>query len=101
MNYILYIGLSDKDTHRQEIDTLTAYKIATRQILAYTDGATITEANGIYTHASGDIVIEKTLKIELSGVTRANVKALATDLKRLFNQESIMLQKVTATAEFI
>jgi hypothetical protein len=99
--FILFVGLNDKDTKRQEIDTIAAYKTASRIILQHADGATITEANGIYTHADGNIVIEKTLKIEISGIDGEIAKSIATDLKVIFNQESILIQKIIATTEFI
>ena len=63
--YTLYLGLNDKDTKKQEIATIEAYKITTNLLTSYTDGATIFEANGIYKHNDGNITIEKTLKIEL------------------------------------
>ena len=39
--FTLYLGLNDKDTKRQEIATLEAYKITTNLLTSYTDGATI------------------------------------------------------------
>ena len=42
----LYIGLNDKDTKTQVIDTISAYKIVTNIITEYTAGGTIYAADG-------------------------------------------------------
>ena len=59
--FILYLGLNDKDTKKQEIATLEAYKIVNNIINNYCEGATIYECQGIYKHDNGEIVFEKTL----------------------------------------
>lgn len=95
---ILYLGLNDKDTKTQKIDILEAYKITQNIILRYTGGATIFSADGIYTHEDGTVVIEKTLRIELFDVAPDRVAAVVDDLKKAFNQESIIVsQEVTET----
>jgi len=90
--YILYLGLNDKNTKVQKIATLEAYKITMNILKAYTDGATIFEANGLYKHDNGEFVIEKTLRIELLFVSKKQVVDIVTELKRVFNQESIAVQ---------
>ena len=69
--------------------------------MSYTDGATIFEANGIYKHNNGEIVIEKTLRIELLFINEETVKQIVSDLKKAFNQESIIIQKNIITSELI
>lgn len=101
MNKItLYCGLNDKDTKRQEITTLDAYKIAVNIVLKYCGGATILEADGIYTHEDGTIVIEKTLKIELIDIDDISINGIVSELKTVFNQESILKQREIITSEF-
>ena len=99
--FILYLGLNDKDTKKQEINTVEAYKIVNNVVNNYCDGATIYECQGIYKHDSGEIVFEKTLKIELMFVDRVTVVSLVKDLKKIFNQESIVLQKEIVESELI
>ena len=99
--YTLYLGLNDKDTKRQKIATLEAYKITTNLLTSYTEGATIFEANGIYKHDDGTITIEKTLKIELLFVEKTTVLSIIEELKRIFNQESIILQEDVISSEMI
>lgn len=87
--YNLYVGLNDKDSKRQEISTLDAYKV----MMNYFDGATITEATGFYKHDDGTLIIEKSLKVEILDFNDDfNLKASVADLKKLFNQESIAVQ---------
>lgn len=90
--FTLYLGLNDKDTKLQKISTIEAYKICNNILLNYTEGATIFEANGIYKHNNGEIVIEKTLRIELLFIDEKIVTAIVNDLKKAFNQESIIVQ---------
>lgn len=99
--YILYVGLNDKDTKQQKIDTLEAYKITTNILLNYTDGATIYSTQGIYKHNDNTIVIENTLKIELLFIELETVKKIANELKIIFNQETIILQTENFTSDLI
>lgn len=99
--FTLYLGLNDKNTKKQEINTIEAYKIVNNVVNNYCDGATIYECQGIYKHDNGTIVFEKTLKIELMFVDRLTVVSLVKDLKEIFNQESIVLQKEIVESELI
>lgn len=87
----LYIGLNDKDTKKQEVNTTEAIKLLTN-MLTDIGGATIYEATGIYTHENGDIIIENTLRVELIGVEENIILNKIKVLKLLFNQESIIKQ---------
>ena len=87
----LYIGLNDKDTKKQEVNTTEAIKLLTN-MLADIGGATIYEATGIYTHENGDIIIENTLRVELIGIEENIILNKIKVLKLLFNQESIIKQ---------
>ena len=90
--YTLYIGLNDKDTKAQKIETLNAANIARNVILSRTDGGTIYNAIGFYTHADGSIAIENTLRIELIETDPDALHDIIETLKTVFNQESIILQ---------
>ena len=97
----LYMGLNDKDTKRQEVSTLEAYKIAQTLVTQYVGGGTIFEAVGVYTHDDGTIVTEKTLRIELFEAGADAVRALVSRLKEVFNQESIIAQEEVTQAVFL
>ena len=93
--YILYVGLNDKDTKTQKIDTLSAYNLANNILLNYVEGATVTQSKGIYKHNNGNVVIENTLIIELLFTDKTTVETIAKELKMALNQESIAIQKQT------
>lgn len=93
--YILYVGLNDKDTKTQKIDTLSAYNLTNNILLNYVEGATVTQSKGIYKHNNGNIVIENTLVIELLFTDKTTVETIAKELKMALNQESIAIQKQT------
>ena len=99
--FTLYLGLNDKDTKTQKIDILEAYKIVNNILLKYTDGATIFQANGIYKHEDGTVVIEQTLRIELLFVDKNTVKNIVDLLKITFNQESIIVQTQKVDSELL
>lgn len=93
--YILYVGLNDKDTKTQKIDTLSAYNLANNILLNYVEGATVTQSKGIYKHNNSNVVIENTLIIELLFTDKTTVETIAKELKIALNQESIAIQKQT------
>lgn len=100
-NYILIIGLNDKDTRKQETSTEQATQALAGIVLKYTDGATLTECKGIYKHEDGGIVFETSIKIELSGITKENAERIASEAKMALNQESIYFQTLEAQVDFI
>ena len=93
--YIIYVGLNDKDTKKQKIDTLSAYNLTNNILLNYVEGATVTQSKGIYKHQNGNVVIENTLIIELLFTDKQTVETIAKELKIALNQESIAIQKQT------
>ena len=93
--YILYVGLNDKDTKTQKIDTLSAYNLTNNILLNYVEGATVTQSKGIYKHNNGNVVIENTLIIELLFTDKTTVETIAKELKMALNQEIIAIQKQT------
>ena len=95
--FTLYMGLNDKDTKNQKISTVEAYKIAINIIKAFTEGGTIFEAHGFYTHQDGSVTIEPTLRIELMFIEKSTVQAIVNQLKTAFNQESIAVQDENVT----
>ena len=91
--FTLYLGLNDKDTKRQEISTLEAYKVVSNILAKDFGGGTIFEAQGIYKHDDGQIVFEKTLRIEILFAELPQIKILVELLKKMFNQKCIAVQE--------
>lgn len=81
--FTYYIGLNDKDTKKQEIDTENALKTITREI---NKDFTFSICNGVYTHEDGSKVCEVTIKIKSIG----SLSNEMLKLKKIFNQECIL-----------
>ena len=92
--HIITVGLFDKDSKRQEISTLDAYKVITNLFCAAGLCATILEAQGVYKHDNGEVVIEPSLRIECAGATIEQVKPVICQIKAVLNQESIMYKRI-------
>lgn len=101
LKHTIMVGLNDKDSHQQEIDTVDAYKITVRSTLKYYEGATITQGRGVYTHNDGTIVQENSLIISILFAEDKKTLALISDLKQMFNQESIALERQVITSELV
>lgn len=100
-NYVFFIGLNDKNTKKQEITTTDAYKLAYNLLIEYFWWATIQESFWVYTHEDGTVVVEKSFKCEVTtDVTPLEVDAFIDDAKKVFNQESIMVQVQTDISTF-
>lgn len=99
--YILTVGLFDKDTKKQEVDTCIAQAIVNNEVARRFDGATVYSADGVYKHNSGETVREPSIRIELCFTDIDKVKSLAMWLKNALNQESIMFEQVQEEIEFI
>ena len=75
--YVLYIGMNDKDTHRQTITVLSAREVIMNTITSNgLDGATVSEAIGLYKHKDGTIITEQTLRVEVLFATDKQIKEI-------------------------
>lgn len=90
---VLFVGLFDKDTKTQKIDSLTAANIINNIIITNgLDGATVSNATGIYKHENGQIIIEPSVRIELLFATEKQIKNICEAIKTALNQESVVLE---------
>ena len=102
IKYSLYVGLNDKDTKTQKIDTLEAYKILCNLLKSYNiEGFTVYNAHGFYVHDDGTFTTENTLKIELMFINEKTVDDIIKQLKIIFNQESVIKQVEKVTSELV
>lgn len=97
--FTLFVGLNDKDSKQQEINTVDAYKIISNMITAAFDGGTISEATGIYKHQDGTFTTETTLRIEILFVSTEQIKPFVAELKKVLNQETIAIQREVIDSE--
>lgn len=96
----LYIGLFDKDTKKQEVDTKQAFNIVNNILLQYTEGATIYMGDGIYKHIDKTTVIEKNIIVILYDVTRETSNKILKEVKTALNQEAVLVEKTQVVASF-
>lgn len=99
--YTLYIGLNDKDTKQQNIDTFEASKIVQNVLTDKTGGGTIFQATGVYKHDDGTVIIENTLRVEIVAAAVDAVRAAIEIIKTVLNQESVILQTEKIQSVFI
>lgn len=97
--FTLIIGLNDKNTKKQEIDTISCYKLVNNLLLQYVNGATIYQAQGIYKHENGQVVIENSLKIDIIDASRDIIEKIASQIKTILNQESVVIIENTINSE--
>lgn len=91
--YILYVGLNDKDTKTQKISLLSAREVIQNTIVGQgLDGATISDAIGIYRHDDGTFVTEQSLRVEILFATEEIITTICEQLKTALNQESIAVE---------
>lgn len=102
IKYNIYIGLNDKDSKKQEVSTRKA-KEKTIKILNNNNitGLTMYEVTGVFKHDTGEVVFEKSLKVELLEVKKEDVLRSIQELKKALNQECIMLEEEEKKVNFI
>ena len=101
IKYTLYIGLNDKETKQQNIDTFEASKIVQNILTEKTGGGTIFNATGVYKHDDGTVIIENTLRVEIVAAAMDAVRAAIEIIKAALNQESVILQTEKIQSVFI
>lgn len=104
--YLFTVGLFDKDTEQQEIQTFRAHEILA-DILINRHGVyayTMIDCNGVYKmQSTGRIVREPSIRIEIvtDMADLLDYRAIIADIKSALNQETVMLKKSTADVDFI
>lgn len=93
----LYVGLFDKDSKQQEVETEKAERICQELI----GDCSISSMNGYYTHENGSKVVEPSLRIEILFSTKEKIKAICEQIKILLNQESIAVQYAEIEGELV
>ena len=92
--HVLYVGLKDKDTKKQEVTKAQARNI----IINVCGDCTLSDSLGAYTHEDGTTVKEKTIRVELLFRTSKEVKRMAQSIKEKLNQETIGYEVVNTNS---
>lgn len=94
------IGLLDRESKMQEINTLDAFKVVSNIFAETTGGATITEGVGVYTHDDGTVIIEPTLVCVIYGADTDSINKAATMAKTALNQESVTIETCESNSRY-
>lgn len=98
----LYIGLNDKDTKRQELTNLDAKaEISTILFKYFPNGFTLQECQGMYKYNDGTVVCENTIKVILLCYDTSMILRITKELKDKLNQESIAVECINSTINFV
>lgn len=97
--YTLYVGLDDKDEHRQIYDTSVYIGDISSILRKHKVPFTISKVLGGYYHDDGTFVRENTLKLLIS-TNKKELKEIIATIAKHFNQESIMCVKNSYNIHF-
>lgn len=102
IKYNIYVGLNDRETLKQIIDTTKAKKevyniLLKNNIKAYT----IYLVNGVFTNEKNEITKEKTLKLEVLDIKKEDILKAIQEIKKALNQESILLEEEKKEVSFL
>ncbi len=90
--YILYIGLNDKDEYRQLVSTEEAEEIISGICIRYAGGYTMTRAEGGWVDQKGKLTSEQTLVYTVRGKEEDIIKIM-DDILPALNQDSVLLEE--------
>ena len=102
LKFTIIAGLNDKETKKQEITTEEAYnRIINILYINNIEGATFTDAKGVYIHRDGTAVFENSIKIELLFITEKQARTVADQIRNFLNQEAVVLEIINIDSELI
>ena len=85
--FTLMVGLNDKDTKTRIVNKNKAREV----IMRIVGDCTVSDALGQYTHDNGEVVQEKSLRVEILFKELNEVIEYAKQIKDALNQESVAL----------
>lgn len=91
--YVLYLGLNNKDTNKQEIDTERAKEKVREILLEFVNEYTLQEAEGGWTSEDNIFYRETTIICILKNVDSKKLPLLLEKLLKEFNQECILVEE--------
>lgn len=105
--YKLTIGLFDKDTKKQEIETESAKKLITKILIDKFNitAFTLINCTGVYQMSlDGSIIYEPSIRLEIStmeAIAERDYRNIIAELKKGLNQETIMINVSVSDIDFI
>ena len=100
--YTFFLGLNDKDTKTQLVDTWLAISEVSHFAMENLWGGSISLVSGLFQHDDGTQVKENTLKIESLGFRdESEFVKFAKRIKAFYNQESVLMEVSDVDAHFV
>ena len=100
MQYVMYVGLNDKDTYEQIISTEEAKEIIDGICFRYLDGYTIQEANGSWIDEKQNPTSEQTIVCYFNDADEGTVYRIADEVIEKLNQNTVLIEKDEIETEF-
>lgn len=93
LEYVLYIGLNDKDTYQQLIPTREAKEMIHNVCVRYVDGYTVTEAEGAWVDEMGRLTTEHTLVYSFRNAGEEDICQIMDEVLEALNQNTILMEE--------
>ncbi len=93
--YVLYIGLNDKDSYNQVLSTQEAKQKINAICTKYVTGYTIVEAQGGWVDEKNILTQENSLVYYFRGASEADIYAIMEEALLELNQNTIMMEERT------
>lgn len=94
--YLLYIGLNDKNTYKQEIPTNEARDTVNAICAKHVEGYTGSDANGGWVDQTGTLTQENTLVYAFYDISEDQLTSIMDEVLVALNQNSILVESQQA-----
>lgn len=98
--YIMYVGINDRDTYEQIISTDDAKAIINTICHKYLEGYTVQEAVGSWTDEKGIPTHENTVVCYFNDASEEEVYEIADEVLKELNQNKILIVKNSVKIDF-
>lgn len=98
--YTLYIGVNSKDNLKPMMTLADAKVLISAICLQYTDGFTVTEAEGVWTDPEGRLTREDIVVCIFMNISEERLVLIMNEILRDLNQLSILVEKTAPGTAF-
>ena len=98
--YVMYVGLNDRDTYTQLISTEEAKQLIDEICFRYLDGYTIQDAAGSWVDEKGNATREQTIVCYFNGADKAVVYKIADEVIDRLNQNTVLIERDEIETDF-
>lgn len=99
--YKIFVGLNDKDTYKQIVDTNEAENRIQIIVSEMVGGATFSKSQGFWVDSFGNETRENTIEIMISNCNDDVIEEICIKLRDEFNQNCVMVEKSISQIAFV